>query len=126
MKKHLVWLILPALLTTSCSPDKMSSPDTAAEAYYEMLIKGGYADFVSGIAYADSMTDDYRSQFAELIQQHAALQQQLHGGYAAVSAASDTVAGDMAEVYLEITFADSSREEIAVPMMRCGKVWKMQ
>lgn len=126
MRKTAFILILAACLTAACTRGKMSSPQSAAEAYYEMLIAGEYDKFVAGIAYADSMTDNYRAQMVRLVAQHAEAQQQMHGGYASAQAVDDTISGDLAEVFLEISFADSTCEEVALPMIRCGKVWKMQ
>jgi hypothetical protein len=35
-------------------------------------------------------------------------------------------AGDIANAFIEITFADSVKENVSVPMVKCGEIWKMQ
>ena len=98
----------------------------AAMSYYECLIDGRYEEYVNGIAYSDSMTDVYRSQMVDLVAQFAAREKKAHGGVIAVQALRDTVSGDVASVFLEVLFGDSTREEVVVPMVKCGGEWKMQ
>ena len=83
-------------------------------------------DYVRSIAYSDSMTDSYRSQMVDLVAQYAVREKERRGGLASVRALGDTVSGDVASVFLEVLFRDSTREEIALPMVRCGEEWKMQ
>lgn len=110
----------------SCSRRDEEEVDKAALAYYTCLVEGRYEDFVSAIAYSDSMTDGYRSQMVDLTAQYAAREKELRGGLVSVRVLGDTVAGDVANVFLEVTFGDSTREEVALPMVKCGEVWKMQ
>lgn len=98
----------------------------AAVAYYQCLIDGKYEEFVDGIAYSDSMTECYRSQMVDMMAQHAAIEKELRGGMVSVKAVSDTIVENAASVFLEVTYADSTCEEISVPMTLCGEDWKMQ
>lgn len=127
MNKHkTITLCLALTLLTACSKYDMKRADQAAEAYYTHLIEGKYDKYVQGIAYSDSMTDDYRRQMELLVAMHAEKQQTLRGGYLSARAVGDTVYGDLANVFLEITFADSTCEEISVPMICIDGIWKLQ
>ena len=72
------------------------------------------------------MTESYRSQMVDLVAQYTAREKERRGGLVSVRALGDTVSGDVASVFLEVLFGDSTREEIALPMVRCGEEWKMQ
>ena len=98
----------------------------AAMSYYECLIDGRYEEYVNGIAYSDSMTEEYRSQMVDLVAQYAAREREARGGLVAAKALDDTVSGDVGSVFVEVLFGDSTREEVSLPMVRCGEVWKMQ
>ena len=98
----------------------------AAMSYYECLIDGRYEEYVNGIAYSDSMTGVYRSQMVDLVAQFAAREEKERGGIISVQALGDTVSGDVASVFLEVLFGDSTHEEVTMPMVKCGGEWKMQ
>ncbi len=98
----------------------------AAVMYYDYLVKGQYDSYIDGIAYRDSMTEEYRNQMVDLAAQYAAREKELRGGLVAVRALSDTIMNDVALVFLEVQFGDSTREEISLPMVLCGEEWKMQ
>jgi len=98
----------------------------AAKHDYELLRKGKYEKFVREIAYVDSMSDDYRSQMTDLIHEHAAALEQKHGRITSVKAVNDIISGDQAQVFLQVAFADSTCEEIGLPMVKVGKKWRMQ
>ena len=128
MKHSSFFILIVILMTTliSCSGDDHSRVRRAAEKSYAYLQKGKYEKFVSEIAYADSMSEDYRAQMVDLVHEYTAYLQRQHGDMADVTAIDDTIIGDQAHVYLQITFADSTSEEIGVPMVKAGKHWKMQ
>ena len=130
MMKHF-WVYLcvcaGASLWMACTrKDDGEQARRAAMSYYECLIDGRYEEYVNGIAYSDSMTDVYRSQMVDLVAQFAAREKKAHGGVIAAQALRDTVSGDVASVFLEVLFGDSTREEVVVPMVKCGGEWKMQ
>lgn len=98
----------------------------AAEHDYELMMKGKYEKFVREIAYADSMSDDYKAQMIDLVREHASALEQQHGRMTAVKAINDIISDDQAHVFLQVGFADSTCEEIGLPMVKVGKKWKMQ
>ncbi len=117
--------LLTMVMTLSCSTDS-ERVRRAAEKDYEYLKKGKYERFVGEIAYVDSMSEDYRSQMVDLVHEYTESLNRQHGGFADITATSDTIFGDQAHVFLQITFADSTSEEMGVPMVRVGDEWKMQ
>ncbi len=126
MTLFMVCVTLMALIVTaSCSTDQ-ARLRRAAEKDYGYLQKGKYEKFVGEIAYADSMSEDYRAQMVDLVHEYAAALQQRHGAFTDIEAIGDTIDGDQAHVYLLLTFADSTSEEVGVPMVRVGEKWKMQ
>lgn len=98
----------------------------AAERCYTYLQQGQYAEFVNEISYADSMSDEYRAEMVDVIAEFAAIEEQRHGGYINVEAIGDTIIGHQAHVYLQLQYADSTTEEIGLPMVKVGRKWKMQ
>lgn len=120
------FLSLLSCLMFACGGRDNSEAGRAAECYYRYLIDGKYADFVGGIAYSDSMPESYRGQMVDLVSQYAVRERELRGGLSDVKVLRDTVSGDVGNVFLEVVFGDSTREEISVPMVKCGKEWKMQ
>ena len=130
MMKHF-WVYLcvcaGASLWMACShKDDGEQARRAAMSYYECLIDGRYEEYVNGIAYSDSMTGVYRSQMVDLVAQFAAREEKERGGIISVQALGDTVSGDVASVFLEVLFGDSTHEEVTMPMVKCGGEWKMQ
>ena len=123
---HSSFIILFLLLLTACSGDDHIRVRRAAEKDYEYLRKGKYEKYVAEIAYADSMSEDYRAQMVDLIHEYAEQLHRQHGGMTDIAAMNDTILGDLAHVYLQITFTDSTSEEVGVPMVKVGKKWKMQ
>ena len=98
----------------------------AAEKCYEYLKNEKYDKFVDEIAYADSMSEDYREQMVDLLRDYAASETQRHGKLSDVKVTGDTIIGNQAHVYLQVVYADSTSEEIGLPMVKVGKKWKMQ
>ena len=129
MRRTTIGLCVAALglsLCMSCRKDGKSEISRAAETYYGYLIEGKYADYVGAIAYSDSMSGVYRSHMVVLVAQFAAREEKERGGIISVQALGDTVSGDVASVFLEVLFGDSTHEEVTMPMVKCGGEWKMQ
>ena len=126
MTLFMVFVTFVALIVTaSCSTDR-ERLHRAAEKAYEYLQKGKYEKFVSEIAYADSMSEDYRAQMVDLVHEYTETLKRQHGDMTSVTTVGDTIIGEQAHVYLQITFTDSTSEEVGVPMVKVGKKWKMQ
>lgn len=129
MKKLIFMCFLLAVpLLWSCRKKTVDEKvKEAAVTYYNYLIQGEYERYIAGIAYRDSMTEEYRVQMVDLAAQYAAREKEVRGGLLEVHALSDTILdGGTAFVFLEVLFGDSTREEISMPMVLCGEEWKMQ
>lgn len=125
----MTFIAVMLMLFTACSSDlsrEQRSVRKAAEKCYEYLQDGKYDKFVGEIAYADSMSEDYRSQMVDLIKEFAASEKLRHGKLMKVEAIGEDIKDSLAQVYLQISYADSTSEEVGVPMVKIGKRWKMQ
>lgn len=123
---YAIFAIVLTAMIVACSGDDHKRVRRAAEQCYEYLQNGQYEEFVGQIAYADSMSDDYRAQMVDLVKEFAAAEQQRHGKLQTVCITGDTIIGEQAHVYLQVTYADSTSEEVGLPMVKVGKKWLMQ
>ena len=102
----------------------------AAQLYYECLAIGQYEAFLNGRYGAADMPADYRQQLIEAYQQFMAQQREQHGSVVSIEATEalfDSTQHPVSPVVLlTIAFADSIREEIAVPMILEGDQWLMR
>ena len=130
IKKVLLPLLLMTLLFGACHNDGLSRDQRearkAAERCYEDLRKGRFDRFVDAIAYADQMSPEYRQQMQDLIHESTYQNESAHGKMVSAVAIGDTLAGNLAHIYLQVTYADSTSEEIGVPMICIDGDWKMQ
>lgn len=124
-------LFAALLLSVASCGEKESADDAAARAaktYYEHLMSGRYEEFLAGVSGTDSLPAAYREQLLTNVRQFAGQQKTEHGGICGVDIASfkvDSVAG-YTNVFLIVTFGDSLREEVAVPMVESGGRWLMK
>lgn len=130
---HLLTLILAAavaLSATACHADGLTREERrarkAAVKYYEWLQRGRTEKFVSHIAYADAMSDGYRGEMNDLMAEHLEKLRELHGGLSGVKAVGQVVEDDQAQVFLQLSFADSTSEEVGLPMVKVDGEWLMQ
>lgn len=117
------------LLLAACKDEpKEDFAAKAAKAYYDSLVQGRYAEYVDGFSNADSLPQSYRDQLVVNAKQFAAQQQSDHGGIAdvrIVASRTDSING-RTDVFLLLCFGDSTKEEVVVPMVEHGGVWKMK
>ena len=123
-------LLLLITMFAACHNDGLSREQRrarrAAERCYKLLRDNKYERFVDQIAYADQMSPEYRQQMQELIHESADKDQQAHGKLLSVKAIGDTLMGDLAHIYLQLVYEDSTAEEIGLPMVCIEGDWKMQ
>ncbi|MBO4907001.1 MAG: hypothetical protein J5486_08225 [Bacteroidaceae bacterium] len=130
---HCILTMMCLLLLQACNKQKegedFSDPAESAEAYYNLLTLEQYGRFVSGMANADNMPDDYREQMELLVQQQMETRWQKHGQWKSIDAIDTQLYGansDSANVFLSISYADSTQERIMVPMVCLEDEWFMQ
>ena len=132
------FLFLLASCLTGCS-SKVSPEQAAAEAalsYYERLIEGYPDGMVAAKVDVDSLPDELRQQLVKAYHQYVADMKHQHGGLKAVSISSNVGRCDtlskksggepVTYAFLLLTFADSTQEEICVPMVERDGDWFMR
>jgi hypothetical protein len=100
----------------------------AAQEYYQALLNGDYQAFLDGRAHMDSIPDSFREQLLTAFKQFMHQQQEAHQGV--VSFVPTRVEDDsllqVMQVFMMVNYADSTREEIVVPMVEHQGKWMMK
>lgn len=138
MRKILIF-ISAALVLQFASCGNAKQDDQAllmAEGYYDSLVAGNYDFFMRGTYLPDTIPTSYREQLETNLKMFMARQEAEHKGIKAIAAlrcTHDTLKGKdgtgdihTANAFLELTFGDSLKEEIVVPMIESNKVWLMR
>ncbi len=130
MKKFLLPLSIAIVCTLAACRhrgDTLShaSARKAAERYMKMLIDGRYEDYISGMVDGDSLPADMRSQMVDLLAQFCQ-GQSLNKSMLAVSATADSIQDSTAYVYLDVTYGDSTTEQVGMQLVYIGERWFMQ
>lgn len=126
-----------ALVMFACSkPKKDDAAAHSAKEYYDSLKAGNSAFFVRGAYMADSIPDDYREQLEANAKMLMARIDEDHKGIKQVRVANcvnDTIEGvggrqdiRIADAFLMLSFGDSTKEEIVVPMILHKGKWMMR
>ena len=134
MRKFAV-IVLLAVLVACGSATKEELASLAAKGYYDHLIHGEYEQFYEGLDQrtlpdGTALSDEaaYRSQMLDNLRQFMAHQEQAHRGVLEVrvsNATTDTVQ-QLTNVFLVLCFADSTNEEVVVPMVERHGAWRMK
>lgn len=126
------FLLMAILLLCGCSRQGQSPEEQAgiaAKEYYDRLLAGDIDAFLNGKADIDSVPADYRSQMYAACEQYKKELDETHGGVAAITvsnARKDSTRQMMMQAFLLLNFRDSTKEEIIVPMVQRGEVWKLR
>lgn len=128
-----------ALVLQFASCSKTAQEDIAlltAKEYYDSLVAGNYSYFIRATYLPDTIPTSYREQLETNLKMFMARQETEHKGIKNVSAVScthDTIKTKdgqdgihIASAFLELTFGDSLKEEIVVPMIEHKHVWLMR
>ena len=129
--RKLVYLVLLVFLAqwASCSnPTKEELASLAAKGYYQHLVEGDFEHFLEGRVMADSLPDDYRSQLIDGYSQFLAQQVNARGGIneVRISRAYTDSTQQYTSVLLMLCYADSTTEEVVVPMVERDGRWMMK
>ena len=132
MKKFLFFMILSiGLVFASCkkeTPDPGYFAGIAAKGYYDLLLEGKYNDFVAGYNQPNRIPKGYHEQLLLNARMFMEQQQEEHKGLAGIlvlHAKADT-ARHVADVFLQMVYGDSTKEQIVVPMVQVHGDWKMR
>ena len=142
MNKSLIILgvILSLMGVAACSSDVSQEQRamTTAKKYYEQLVAGDYEGFVeSTVISQDSLPADYKEQLVLNAKMYMERMQDEHHGIRSVKAiraqvdtlkapGSDEIGVITAQAYISLGFADSTKEEVLVPMVLKDDVWYLR
>ena len=132
MKKLLIFMIfMMGLFFSSCREEK-SDPGylagIAAKGYYDLLLEGKYKEFVDGYNQSYRLPNGYQDQLLMNAKMFVEQQQDEHKGMVKVNvlnAKADTT-HHVADVFLQVVYGDSTKEQIVVPMVEVKDAWKMR
>ena len=100
----------------------------AAQEYYQALLEGDYQAFLDGRAHMDSTPDSFREQLLVAFKQFMHQQKEAHQGV--VSFVPTRVEEDsllqVMQLFMMVNYADSTHEEIVVPMVEYQGKWMMK
>ena len=111
---------------------------TTAQKYYEQLVAGNYEGFVEGTLNSqDSLPADFKEQLVLNAKMYVERMQKEHDGIRSVKALraevdtlkahhSDEIAAITARAFVSLGFADSTTEEVLVPMVLKDDVWYLR
>lgn len=132
MKKLLFFIyMLVGLGFSSCKEEKPNPSyfaGIAAKGYYDQLLKGKYEEYVAGFNQPYRIPKKYHDQLLLNAKMYVEQQQKEHHGMSHVnilSANADT-AHHVADVFLQMVYGDSTKEQIVVPMVEVKGEWKMR
>lgn len=132
MKKFLFFMILGiGLVFASCkkeTPDPGYFAGIAAKGYYDLLLEGKYNDFVAVYNQPNRISKGYHEQLLLNARMFMEQQQEEHKGLAGIyvlHAKADT-ARHVADVFLQMVYGDSTKEQVVVPMVLVHGDWKMR
>lgn len=119
-------LLLIALGCGGTAPAEVAS--AAAKEYYKLLLEGKYDEYVDGFYRPDSIPGSYRSQLIDNAKMFMAQQKEERRGLLDVRVVSAKVDTSLhvANVFLILSYGDSTNEEIVVPMVEQKGVWYMR
>lgn len=127
----LVWLFAVAMMVVSCSEKKIDQKEVVgktAKLYYEYLLQGKYDAYVDGFHRPDSIPRNYRSQLIDNAKMFMAQQKEEHNGIVGVEVGNVTIdtALHAANVFLVLSYGDSIKEQVLVPMIQKNDIWMMR
>lgn len=128
MKKLLYLFVAMVFVACTSSLDEGEVAARAAKEYYGYLLQGNIASFVDGHYRPDSIPDTYREQLITNTKMYVSQQNEEHRGIKDIRIVDTKT--DMqkhaANVFLVLSFGDSTSEEIVVPMVESGGVWYLR
>ncbi len=130
------FLVVSALtvLAISCSSEKKdgfvekATPSEIVETAYNYLIKGEYEQYLLCVQSYDSIPERYHKSLINVLKQAAENEKKERNGIANVKAiAENTNEKDTYSVVrVDITYGDSTKEEIAVPVVKFNGKWRLK
>ena len=131
MKRKIVLSAVALLMLAACEKKQINPNEVmgnAAKIYYGYLIEGKYDAYVDGFYQPDSIPGSYREQLIVNAKQYIGQIKDDHSGLAAVQPvrAKTNTAHHVGRAFLMLCFADSTKEEIVVPMVLHEGNWYLK
>lgn len=130
------FLIVAALtvLAISCSSEKKdgivekATPSEIVETAYGHLIKGEYEQYLLCVQSYDSIPERYHKSLINVLKQAAENEKKERNGIANVKAIAENTneKATYSVVRVDITYGDSTKEEIAVPVVKFNGKWRLK
>jgi hypothetical protein len=128
--KHLLslFLVLLAIGCTELTPEEKAAQ--AALSYYNRLLEGYPDGLLAAKANVDELPSDYRTELVKVYRQYAEDMRTKHQGLHHVSLSENAPRRDTVQhltyVFLLLSYNDSTREEIIVPMVERNGEWLLK
>ena len=123
-------LCLLLALALACSSEKKQdfAAANAAKDYYDCLIEGRFDEFVNGMNFPNAIPAGYRSQLEDNARMFVHEQERSHQGLSAVRVVNcvNDSAHTAANALLMLCYADSTVEQVVVPMVKRDGRWYMK
>ncbi|MCD8305926.1 MAG: hypothetical protein LUC49_04610 [Prevotella sp.] len=99
-----------------------------AEQYCAYLLGGDYGAYVDATYRTETLGEDERTELIDNLKMFAAQQQKERQGItkAEVSKVEVSADDDTADVFLLITYGDSTQEQVLQPMVKRGGLWYLR
>ncbi len=115
----------------SCGEHKPTRESVAlmtAKTYYESLMAKDYDSFVDGTLQGDTVPQGYKQQLLLNARMYGEQLGTEHKGVVKIDTLRCVtgVSPHLADAFLQLTFADSLREQVVVPMVEKNGVWYMR
>lgn len=130
MRSFLVAIMMAVAMSfVACGQrEKPNEALIAAHQYYDSLLAGKYSYFIRATYLADTIPDSYREQLETNLKMFIGRMKDEHKGICGVrplSCVHDT-ASQSANAFLLLTFCDSMKEEVVIPMVYRRGRWLMK
>lgn len=126
-------VVLFSFSLSSCKEEKPATPQEqiagrAAVQYYGYLQHRDFPAFVDGTYFGKPIPKEYRALLEKNAENFVHDQDSLRRGIKSVKFSRANLMNDttLAAVYLNISFGDSTTEEVLVPMIKRKDVWYMK
>ena len=128
MRRILLLLMVIRLVACGGAESPEEAAMKAAEEYYNGLKDGDYEAFLAGRADMEGMPASFNEQLLVVYKQFVRQQEEAHVGITSFTASRAQMdsALQMMQVFLMVNYADSTQEEIVVPMVERQGEWKMK
>ncbi len=130
------FLVVSALtvLATACSSEKKDgivekdTPSEIVETAYNHLLKGEYNEYLLCVQSYDSIPERYHKSLINVLKQAAENEKKERNGIVSVKAIVENTneKATYSVVRADITYGDSTKEEIAVQVVKFNGKWRLK